>query len=54
MFSLTFEDPAQLYVALSRFRSLNSVAISRWPRRSPKAEEATERARRFHEGIQDG
>lgn len=45
------KEPAQLYVALSRFRSLESVSISSLPSRLPRVTPARQRAMAFHETI---
>lgn len=45
------EEPAQLYVALSRFRSLESVSISGLPSRLPRISPTMQRAVKFHESI---
>lgn len=45
------KEPAQLYVALSRFRSLESVSISSLPSRLPRVTPAMQRAMAFHDTI---
>lgn len=46
-------EPAQLYVALSRFRSLDSVSISSFPKRLPRLSPFSQRAVKFHESIRE-
>lgn len=45
-------EPAQLYVALSRFRSLESVSISGLPSQLPRISPTMQRAVKFHERIE--
>lgn len=45
-------DPAQLYVALSRFRSLTGVNVTGLPSRLPTPNEMTRRAMDFHKNLE--
>ena len=47
----TLQEQAQLYVALSRFRSLDSVSISGLPSQLPRISPTMQRAVKFHESI---